>query len=280
MRIAVTGASGFVGRHVLQELLRHEVKIVAAIRDATHAIGLHKSIEVAILDLAQPPDDPFTLLGKPDVLIHLAWNGLPNYTSLHHFATELPRQYRFLKGMVEAGLSSVVATGTCLEYGMQYGCLSETTPTQPENAYGHAKDALRRQLEFLRSKRPYSLTWARLFYMHGKGQPASSLYPRLLEAVDRGDDSFPMSGGEQLRDYLPVEQVAQKVVRLALIRRNIGVVNICSGKPISVRNLVDGWLQVNGWSIKLQLGAIPYPAYEPMAFWGDASRLQSIEAEK
>jgi dTDP-6-deoxy-L-talose 4-dehydrogenase (NAD+) len=84
-----------------------------------------------------------------------------------------------------------------------------------------------------------------------------------------------MSGGEQLRDYLPVEEVARQIVRLAMARRDIGIVNICSGKPISVRRLVEQWLCERNWQIELKLGYYPYPDYEPMAFWGDRTRLDA-----
>jgi hypothetical protein len=65
-------------------------------------------------------------------------------------------------------------------------------------------------------------------------------------------------------------------VKLALLHEDIGVVNVCSGKPISVRNLVEGWLKDNGWNIKLNLGHYTYPDYEPMEFWGDNNKLKKI----
>jgi nucleoside-diphosphate-sugar epimerase len=82
-----------------------------------------------------------------------------------------------------------------------------------------------------------------------------------------------MSGGEQLRDYLHISEVARKIACLAMIRRNVGTINICSGKPISVRRLVEQWINENEWKIGLKLGHYPYPDYEPMAFWGDASKI-------
>ncbi len=228
------------------------------------------------MDIGQPTRALLDQMGRPDVLIHLAWDGLPNYTSLHHFETELPRQYRFLKTLVEAGLPSLLVTGTCFEYGMQSGSLAEDLSTQPSNPYGHAKDALRRQLEFLRTIHPFAFTWARLFYLYGEGQTRSSLYSQLRAAALRGDQSFNMSRGDQLRDYLPVGEVARLIVELAIGRCDAGVVNVCAGKPVSVRRMVEGWLAEHGWEIQLNLGHYPYPDYEPMAFWGDRRRLDSI----
>lgn len=269
MKVAVTGASGFIGRHVLSALLEHEVKIVSVTRDAARLAELGEAVRIVEMDIAHATADCFEQLDRPDVLIHLAWDGLPNYKSLHHFETELPRQYHFLNSMINAGLPSLLVTGTCFEYGMQSGALSTVMPTNPTNPYGYAKDALRQQLEFLRSAKPFNLTWGRLFYMYGEGQPATSLYSKLREAVLRGDKIFNMSGGEQLRDYLPVGEIARQIVQLALAQNDMGSVNICSGAPISVRRLVEQWLYENNWEIELNLGCYPYPDYEPLAFWGD-----------
>jgi nucleoside-diphosphate-sugar epimerase len=276
VKIAVTGASGFIGRHVLTELIHTQTKIVAVTRDTKHLKNLSPCVSVVEGDISVPGTDWFAQMGHPDVLIHLAWDGLSNYNSLHHFESELPRHYHFLRSMIEAGLNSLLVTGTCFEYGMQSGALSESTQAFPANAYGFAKDCLRRQLEFLGRKCPIALTWARLFYTYGEGQSAASLYQQLLAAVVRGDKEFGMSGGEQLRDYLPVKSVAQLIVKLALSPANVGVVNICSGHPISVRRLVERWILENNWNIKINLGKYPYPDYEPMAFWGDRQRLDSI----
>lgn len=273
MKIAVTGASGFIGRHVLAELSKHQDEIITVIRDRSRVEGLGFTHRVVEMDIAESGKDSYDRLGRPDVLVHLAWEGLPNYTSLHHFATELPRQFQFLKNLVEAGLPSMFVTGTCFEYGRQSGPLSENMTTLPDNPYGYAKDSLRRQLEFLQASKPFHLTWARLFYMYGEGQPKGSLYSQLKEAVSRGDRIFNMSGGEQLRDYLPVEEVAQHISQLARFKKSMGIINICSGQPVSVRKLVERWIVEKGWVIDLNLGHYPYPEYEPMAFWGDRGRL-------
>jgi len=268
MKIAVTGATGFIGSHVLQELSRHPVEIVAIARDPKRLPGSRKVHHVVGLDIADPGADCFERLGCPDALIHLAWDGLPNYKSLHHFETELPRQFRFLKTLIEGGLPSLLVAGTCFEYGMQSGPLSSNMPPRPSNPYGYAKDALRQQLEFLKSVKSFDLTWARLFYLYGEGQSGASLYPKLKEAVLRGDKVFNMSGGEQLRDYLPIEEVARRIVNLSMAGHGKGTINICSGKPVSVRGLVEQWLREKNWKIELNLGYYPYPDYEPMAFWG------------
>lgn len=273
MKVAVTGASGFIGRHVLVELERRSVAATVVLRPSSVASPSLAKQAAARMDLQNPPPNAFELMGSPDVLIHLAWGGLPNYKSLQHFEQELPAQYRFLKGLVESGLKNLVITGTCFEYGMQSGPLREDMETQPANPYGFAKDTLRRQLEYLKRDQSFTLTWARLFYLYGDGQAENSLLPQLKGAVERGDKVFNMSGGEQLRDYLPITEVAKCLVSLAMGNKDNGIVNVCSGKPISVRKLVEGWIEENDWPIKLNLGHYPYPDYEPMAFWGERQKL-------
>lgn len=276
MKIAVTGASGFIGRYVLRELIKQSIEVVAITRDATKLEEFADEVTIVEMDIAEYPVSAFDILGRPNVLIHLGWNGLPNYKSLHHFETELPNQYDFLKTLINAGLPSLLVAGTCFEYGMKSGCLNEALITDPDNPYGYAKDALRRQLEFLQKESPFNLTWSRLFYIYGEGQSAKSLYPSLKNSVLTGQQLFNMSGGEQQRDYLSVKVVANRIIRLSQNRKNNGIVNICSGEPVLIKTLVSDWIKANNWDIKLNLGHYPYPDYEAMEFWGDSTRQNLI----
>lgn len=277
--IALTGATGFVGRAVLRELHARGVKVVVFSRHpmppgwGNTGVWVQGGIE---------DEDPslFERLQTPDVLIHLAWGGLPNYRSFHHFERELPLHYRFLESLVTQGLPAMVVAGTCLEYGLRDGCLSEDMTPAPHLAYPLAKNTLRAQLELLSAEKEFRLCWARLFYMYGEGQAPTSLRSQLLESISRGDESFNMSGGEQLRDFLRVEAVANILVSLSLVERQVGVVNVCSGKPRSVRSLVEEWLSELDSDIRLNLGHFSYPDYEPMAFWGNRKKLDSILTEK
>lgn len=280
MKVAVTGATGFIGRYVVAELDRRAVTPTILARASSilpPALSGHATVN---LDVRTPPKDAWAMIGRPDTLIHLAWDGLPNYKSPHHIEEELPAHYSFLDGLVEAGLQNLVVAGTCAEYGLQSGCLSEDRDTEPVHAYGLAKDMLRRQLQQLQLKHKFALTWARLFYVYGDGQSQTSLFPQLRSAVFRGEKTFPMSSGEQLRDFLPVATAAELIVALALSWRSHGVVNICSGRPVSVRSAVEGWIEENGWTIELGLGELPSLDYESAAFWGDRGKLDRCLASR
>jgi nucleoside-diphosphate-sugar epimerase len=278
MKVAVTGASGFLGRHVLAALARRrDLQVTIASRAVESAADdLPKPWRRVRLDLDDGNVSAFDALGRPDVVLHLAWEGLPNYKSHHHVEHEFPRQYRFLERLTADGLARLVVTGTCFEYGMADGELDEARPADPANPYAIAKDALRRSLQCLQSERRFALVWARLFYLHGTGQAPSSLRSLFVAALARGDASFPMSAGEQLRDFLPADQAASALAALAVDTGADGIVNVCSGRPVSIRRLVEGWREEAVSTIRLELGRYPYPDYEPMAFWGSRRRLDTI----
>ena len=200
VEVAVTGASGFIGRHVVAELERRSVpSVLVARRPLESSAG-----PTVQMDLSAPAADLFDRLGSPRSVLHLAWDGLPNYLSDDHVTNELPVQERLMSVLLDAGLSSLVVAGTCLEYGMRSGELREDMPSAPTVAYAEAKDRLHRRLQSVQQETHLALTWARLFYTFGTGQAPSALYSQLRAAAERGDDHFDMSGGAQVRDYLPV----------------------------------------------------------------------------
>jgi len=280
MKVLVTGATGFIGQHIIPLLLARGDDITAVARSVSKAKEFAWSDKVRFVFCDIYTDFMFEdIFDNHDILIHLAWSGLPNYSSLYHFEKNLPQEYVFIKKMVDQGVRNVLVVGTCFEYGMQCGQLSENLLTQPSNPYGYAKDALRQQLQFLQSTAHFNLTWTRLFYLYGEGQSENSLYTSLKASVQRGDKVFNLSGGEQLRDFQTVENVAEHIIQLALAEQNIGVINVCSGEPISVRKLVEQWVIENKWEIVLNFGYYPYSNYEPMAFWGGRERLNSVLAQ-
>lgn len=279
MKVAVTGATGFIGRHVVRELLARGVKIVVASHAPNPLFASTEAITYTALDMDGDATDTFERLGQPDVLLHLAWGGLPHYRSETHLNRELPRQVVFLGSCVQSGIKRLVVTGTCLEYGMQSGMLHEELPAIPCTAYGHAKDQLRHYLQKLESCNSLQLTWLRLFYLYGSGQAPTSLYSQLRTAITEGRSEFAMSPGDQLRDFLPVEIAASQICEITLHHHNTDLVNICSGVPRKISDLAQEWL--HGWhaEIRLKFGVYPYPDYEPRAFWGSRQKLDSILAE-
>jgi nucleoside-diphosphate-sugar epimerase len=274
MKVAVTGASGFVGRHVVDALLARGLDVVAVLRTARD--DLPAAVATVTLDIGDAGDDVFARLHHPDVLVHLAWGGLPNYRAVTHFDDELPRQFAFLSRCLDGGLRRLIVAGTCLEYGLREGRLDESMPAQPTVAYARAKVELHRLLDSRPDRGGFELAWLRLFYLYGRGQAGSSLYAQLQAAIAAGKPAFAMSNGEQTRDFLPIETAATRIAAIAAGKGDAGTVNVCSGEPVTVLEQVRRWLREWQADIALDRGAYPVPDYEPFAFWGSTDRLDRL----
>ena len=273
MLVLVTGGTGFIGSYVVEALLKegHEVIVTGTNREKAEKIVWFNKVTFIELDIENKDHQDLFFQRIPVVqkLIHLAWQGLPNYNELYHFEKNLLQQYFFLKKVIESGVKDITITGTCSEYGMQNGCLRPDMRSEPENSYALAKDTLRKFLEQLKKTEEFNLKWLRLFYMYGKGQSEKSVLSQLDKALGNGDAVFKMSGGEQLRDYLPVEEVAHIIVTYSLYSEESFIKNVCSGIAISIKDLVENHLKIRNKNIELDLGYYPYSDFEPMAFWGE-----------
>lgn len=271
MKILVTGASGFIGNYVLDYLVNntnHKVIATSRNKEKVKDKMWYSKVQFLEANLYSNKSNFFEFFDNPDMLIHFAWSNLPNYNKSFHITENLVKDIHFLENILDHGLKQLVVTGTCFEYGMQEGELCETMVANPQNPYSIAKDALRRYIEFKTAEDDTRFLWLRLFYMFGRGQSPNSIVSQLESAIQNGEEQFNMSGGEQIRDYLPVEKVAEYIVKCALNLEVTGIINISSGNPIQLRSFVENHLKTLGKSINLNLGYYPYSKIEAMAFWG------------
>lgn len=281
MNIAVTGSRGFIGRRVVQALLRIGVQVTKIERPEHRsrppACGDNSPVIRRWVDFADESSSAHEDCGSPDVLIHLAWGGLQNHGSRRHLEHELPLHELFLSRALRSGTPHVIVTGTCFEYGLAEGLIDESTPQRPTTLYAEAKVRLHEAVEAVASAQGGALTWLRPFYVFGPGQPLTTLWGQLHAAIERGDEEFPMSGGEQTRDYLHVEQMAQLIAETSVRTQNQGaVLNVCSGTPVRIRDLVDSWIVERGARIRPSLGVFPYSPTEPMHAYGSTARLNEF----
>jgi nucleoside-diphosphate-sugar epimerase len=265
-KIIVTGATGFVGRHVVKKLTEKGYEVFALVRDLDKArtIDLLKNATLLPFDISK--HDTLPTIPKDSILIHCAWGNVRDPLSLIHIEKHLIDNYLSIKNFIEYGIKKIIVTGTCYEYGLKYGPLKASTITEPNTPYAIAKDTLHKSLRALQSNITFELVWARLFYMYGDGQDEKSVMSLFDKALANGDEVFNMSFGEQLFDYLPIEEVAEKLIDL--LSQNNGTFNVCSGKAISLRRLLEIRAESVGKKIKLNLGFYDYRKQDSIAIWG------------
>ena len=275
--VLVTGSEGFVGRHVVAELSRSpDTEVVCLVRRQAVA-NRRACVRFVHADLLTEAGVREIARMRPDGVVHLAWEGLADFLSAGHL-DQVAGHVRLLDALVGAGVKRIVGVGTCLEYGLVEGELDESMPARPVIAYAEGKARLSEQVERLAEGAGVSWCWTRVFYPYGPGQQPKSLWSALHSAIDRGDAEFPMSGGAQVRDYLHVREVGRLLALLGQVDSASGPINVCSGEPITVRELVEHWIVERGSTIRPRLGAYPYPDYEPMSFWGSTRTLDAALA--
>ena len=276
MKIAITGATGFIGQHVRNVLAKTDNDVVLVVRHVEKVGDKSAREEIVAADLSQARTDWFQLFGRPDIVLHLAWGGLPNYMDDYHVDVELPTQLRFLTALINSGLKKLVVTGTCYEYGISRGALSEDQETNPNTPYGIAKDRLRKELFELRSTQHFDLTWARIFYPYGEGQSESSIYSQLTRAISNNEKEFAIGSGTQMLDFIQVTTVAKALLAFVTEIKGIGLINVGSGDPQTVIEFVERLICRFESNIVPKVGVINDREYESISFWSDNNLLDSL----
>lgn len=280
MKVLVTGATGGLGRLIINQLLLTGCKVVATSRNSekAHQSDFFDKVTYIQYDINDKTSlDLFSYFGKPDSVIHLAWEKLDDYKNEAHLTTILENHKAFIFNLLSHGLKDFNGIGTCYEYGIKEGLLKEDFESVPVLPYSQAKNALREFIESLSITYSFNFKWVRVFYVFGDTGGRKNLYSNLITAIKHNDNSFNMSGGEQIRDFLSPNEVAKKIVEISIQNKVIGIINCCSGKPIKLKDFIDAFLSTNSYQIKLNLGYFPYPDYEPMMTWGSTEKFDSIK---
>jgi dTDP-6-deoxy-L-talose 4-dehydrogenase (NAD+) len=255
-RVLLTGATGFVGRQVLAALQSAGADVRLVIRTGTAG----RLAAGAPEDRVTTPD----LFAESaawwqeacrciDTVIHAAWYAEPGkYLQSPLNMDCLQGTLQLARGAAQAGVRRFVGVGTCFEYDMRGGYLSVDTPLLPTTPYAGSKAAVWLSLANWLPTQNVEFAWCRLFYLCGEGEDERRLVPYVRARLAAGQ-AVELTRGNQIRDFLDVAQAGRLIVETALGSHS-GAVNICSGIPVTVKEVVEGIAREYGRPDLLQFG--------------------------
>lgn len=267
--IFLTGAGGFVGRQVLKALKARGHAVTVALRPG------RVLPEGFAADRVVESDDLFAenqswwreVLAGTDVLVHAAWYVEPGkYLDSPRNLDCVAGTLTMARGAVAAGVGHVVGIGTCMEYRLPGEWLTIDSPLEPATLYAAAKLSLYQLLGHYLGKTGTAFSWCRLFYLHGEGEYAARLVPYVRSQLERGE-TVKLSAGTQLRDFLDVAEAGRQIATLVSTGQT-GPVNICSGKAITIRALVEAIADEYGRRDLLEFGTAAIHPSDPAAVVG------------
>lgn len=271
-KVLVTGANGYMGRHVVKALLDKGCEVIACDFDFSGVDERATKCNVKIFD---DDDNLYQNLGEPDVVVHLAWrNGFVHNDDSH--IDDLSAHYHFIKKMVEAKLPQLIVMGSMHEVGYYEGAIDENTPTNPTSLYGISKNALRECAYLLTKNSDTKLQWIRAYYIMGDDLKNNSIFSKLVEAVNDGKDFFPLNSGKNKYDFIMIDELANQISAVAMQDEIDGTINCCTGKPISLGEKVEEFVKNNNFKIELRYGVFPDRPYDSPGVWGNADKINKI----
>lgn len=270
-RVLITGTTGFVGRQVVKSLAQSDVKLRLIVREGRRpdAQALVQAAEiVATPDLFSESVEWWQRqCADIDLVIHLAWYAEPGkYLDSPKNMDCLIGSLNLAKGAMLAGVKRFVGVGTCFEYDLTAGVLSVDTPIKPITPYAGAKSALYLSLSESLPQSSVEFVWCRLFYLFGEGEDPRRLVPYLRSRLEKGEPAE-LTSGKQIRDFLDVSEAGRRISKVALGHQS-GAINVCSGTPVTVRQLAEQIADEYGRRDLLHFDARPDDLVDPPCVLG------------
>ncbi|MEI3227947.1 MAG: NAD(P)-dependent oxidoreductase [Lachnospiraceae bacterium] len=271
-KILVTGAGGYIGQHVVKALLDKGAAVIATDIRLDDVDDRATKIQKNIFG---ENENIFTEMGSPDVCLHMAWRDGFIHNSEKHIE-DLDSHYKFISNMMKGGLKQIAVMGSMHEVGYYEGAIDENTPTNPLSLYGIAKNTLR-QLTFLLGKNENVIVqWIRGFYIFGDDLKNNSIFKKIVEAEQEGKTEFPFTSGKNKYDFLSIYDMADQIAEIVLQDKINGIINSCTGQPMTLAEKVESFIKENNFKIKLKYGAYPDRPYDSPGIWGDATKINEI----
>jgi len=265
-KFLLTGATGFVGRQVLRNLLKNQIAVRAIVRKNKEIFFKDQNPKIELIttnDLFKESVDWWAEQCKGiDTIIHVAWYAEPQkYLQSVKNIDCLKGSLNLAKGAIKSGIRRFVAIGTCFEYDLCAGDLSINTPLKPLTLYSKSKVRLYTLLSRLLPAKSIEFSWCRLFYLYGEGEDERKLVAYLHKKLSK-NQIVELTSGKQIRDFLDVSEAGRMIVDLAISKQQ-GPINICSGIPVTIRQLAEKIADEYGCRDLLKFGAKPDNLIDP-----------------
>jgi nucleoside-diphosphate-sugar epimerase len=265
-KILITGASGFVGSQVIKNLLANNKEVYAIVRKEKKNLLKKKYSNLNLIitnDLFAESSEWWIKICKGvHTIIHLAWYLEPGkYLNSPKNINCLKGSLNMAQGVIKAGVKRFIGIGTCFEYDLSLGKLSINTMLKPSTIYSATKISLYTTLSKLFADNSIEFAWCRLFYLYGEGEDSRRFVPYLHTQLSAGR-LVKLSSGKQIRDFMNVSEVGRIIYNIALGNKQ-GPINICSGKPITIREMAQKIADKYNKRNLLKFGARPDNLIDP-----------------